>query len=239
MIDSFGFFTISTQDLAIVGLLVFLEGILSIDNALVLAMLARGLPQDQQKKALTYGLVGAVVFRLIALGIATYLMQWRWVKFVGGGYLLFLSGKHFYHLWTKEDSAKENVSKSKKLRGFWSTVVLIELTDIAFAVDSILAAIALTPKYWIVVTGGVLGIVMMRFSASMFIRLLNRFPNFENTAYFLVTIIGVKVILEGLALPGVNFHSPSSISFWVFWGLMVVSIGVGFFKLPPSTSAGP
>lgn len=216
-------FDVTSNDLFLILLLVFLEGILSVDNALVLAVLAKHLPKDQQKKALTYGLVGAFVFRFIALSLAVYLVQWRWVKFVGGGYLLYIGLKHLI-----VGEAKNDDGTAKKPMGFWKTVAVIELTDIAFAVDSILAAVALTNKLWIILTGGILGIIMMRFAASLFIKVIEKFPQLEKTAYLLVVVIGAKVIIEGLSLPGIDFHSPNSPSFWVFWGLMAACISYGF-----------
>ena len=213
------------EDLAIVGLLVFLEGILSIDNALVLAILAKPLAPALRRKALTYGLVGAVVFRLLAVGSAQYLMRWQWVKFVGGGYLVWMA---IHHLW--QPSAGKKEASTRDSLSFWRIVLLIELTDIAFAVDSILAAVALSPKFWVVFTGGILGVVLMRFAAGAFVKILERFPRFETAAYLLVLIIGLKLVLDGFHLPGVDFHSPKSPAFWVFWGLMLCSIALGFRK---------
>jgi YkoY family integral membrane protein len=215
---------ITANDIPIIFFLIFLEGILSIDNALVLAILARQLPEHQQKRALTYGLLGAVVFRLLSLGVVTYLIRWRWVKFVGGAYLLFIAIKHF--LSPQEDTDAHKL----KTKEFWRVVVVIELTDIAFAVDSILAAVALSNKFWVVFTGGILGVVMMRFAATIFIQLLKKFPRFETTAYLMVMIIGIKVILEGFQFPGVNFHSHKAASFWIFWGIMFGCVGYGFIK---------
>ena len=213
-----------TQDLFLIGFLVFLEGILSIDNALVLAMMVKHLPPKSRKKALTYGLIGAFAFRFIALAMVAQLMKWNWVKYVGGAYLILIAAKHF--LFPPHPENKNQESKTS----FWKTVVMIELMDIAFAVDSILAAIALTQKIWIVFTGGVLGIVLMRFAASGFVNLLQRFPGLEGSAYLLVGTIGVKLVLEGLHLPGVDFHSASQPAFWVFWGLMAFFILFGLRK---------
>lgn len=213
---------ITTADLFLILFLVFLEGILSIDNALVIAVMAGVLPKEQQRKALTYGLAGAVVFRLIALGLASKLIHWTWVKFVGGGYLVFIALKHFL---AKGGTEKE---KSPKAASFWRVVVAIELTDIAFAVDSIMAAVALTSKFWVVFTGGLLGLIMMRFAATLFLKLLRRFPSFEDTAYLLVFVIGVKVTLEGFRFEGLNFHSLSNPESWIFWGIMAACILYGF-----------
>lgn len=215
---------VSGADLALIGFLAFLEGILSIDNALVLAMMARHLPRRQQKKALTYGLLGAVVFRLTALALATTLIMYRWVKLLGGGYLVFIAIKHF--LKRDVDDALEESPHT----GFWKTVMLIEVMDIAFAVDSILAAVALTSKFWIIFIGGFIGVVMMRGAAAVFLRLLDRYPGFENSAFILVFIIGLKVIIEAMRIPGVDFHSASHPGFWIFWGAMAITIAAGFRK---------
>lgn len=220
---------ISFDDLAAIGFLVFLEGILSIDNALVLALIVNTLPHHQQKRALTYGLVGAVAFRLIAIGMATYLMQWTWVKFVGGGYLLYLS-LHYWWTSRREKQEEKREDGGRGARNFWMTVLIVELTDIAFAVDSILTAVALTTKVWVVMTGGVIGLIMMRFAATLFIRLLEKFPRFEPTAYLLVFIIGSKLIVDGFHFSGVDFHSASNPAFWVFWVSMLVCMLFGFTK---------
>ncbi len=215
--------SIELHDIATIGLLVFLEGILSIDNAVVLALLANKLPKEQQKKALSYGLIGAFVFRFIALFMAAYLMKWNWVKFVGGGYLIYVALSHWVFGDKKEDDAPKAVRAS-----FWKTVIVIELTDIAFAIDSILAAVAITTKFWVVFTGGVIGLVVMRFAASMFIGLLRKFPAFEVSAYILVLIIGVKLVIAGFQIPGIDFHSSSSPASWIFWIAMLSALAYGF-----------
>ncbi|MBN22068.1 MAG: hypothetical protein CL678_12375 [Bdellovibrionaceae bacterium] len=216
--------SVTPQDFAIIGFLVFLEGILSIDNALVLALLAKRLPKEKQQKALSYGLVGAFIFRFVAIGLAAYLIKLNWVKYAGGSYLIFISLKSLL-FGEKKDEHKETNTAS-----FWKVILLVEVTDIAFAIDSILAAVALTPKFWIVFTGGFLGVLLMRFAASYFIRLLDQFPNFEKTAYLLILWIGIKLILEGFHLPGLDFHDTSSPAFFGFWGLMAATILFGFYR---------
>ena len=269
--------TFSTQDLAVIGLLIVLEGVLSIDNALVLGLLAKRLPKHMQKRALTYGLVGAFVFRFLAIGTASYLLQWRVVKLLGGGYLVYIALKHFFfdrkpetdeHMTVDDEAiptlvddrtgrelsreeaeielrARSAVAASgSSRRDFWSTVAVIELTDVAFAIDSILAAIALVgsapaghigphPKLWVVITGGILGVILMRFAAVMFIGLLERFPRFETSAYLLVTVIGMKLLVDwGFNTPEhphmFDFHDPSNPAFWTFWITMILCFCVGF-----------
>lgn len=215
---------ITPQDFVTILLLAFLEGILSIDNALVLALLARPLPDKLQRKALTYGLGGAIIFRFVALALATRLMAWNWVKFVGGAYLVYIAIKHLVF----GEKQTETHVKPRVFSNFWKVVLVIELTDIAFAVDSILAAVALSKKFWVVFAGGILGVIAMRFAAVVFLRLLKRFPSFETAAYLLVFVIGVKVFLEGLRIPGIDFHDTASAAFWIFWGIMAACFLYGF-----------
>lgn len=278
------------HDLAVIGLLIVLEGVLSIDNALVLGLLAKRLPKHQQPRALTYGLVGAFVFRVIAIATAGLLFRWRIVKLIGGGYLVFIAVKHLFFESKEEvpetlavDAEGEPVILDARTGGpltpeqqdveiqervpvdvapretrkggysrFWPTVLVIELTDIAFAVDSILAAIALVggmptdrpkdalhPKLWVVLVGGMLGVILMRFAAVIFIKLLDRFPRFEEAAYLLVIVIGGKLLADWYFNSPehphrLDFHSVSHPAFWIFWGLMVVCFAIGFL---PSKNA--
>jgi len=231
--------TFQPRDLILVGVLVLLEGLLSIDNALVLGLLAGRLPPRMQAKALTYGLVGSFAFRLVAILAAAWLLKWWWVKLLGGGYLLYVSAAHFFFA---KRPPKPGGTAAK--RGpFWMAVLSIELTDIAFAIDSILAGIALVgplppnspssihPKLWVIFAGGMIGVVMMRAAAAGFILLLRKFPRFETAAYLLVTVVGFKLMIDGL-LNGseerINFQSPAAAGFWIFWSLMAISAAVGF-----------
>lgn len=253
---------LEAQDLLVVALLIVLEGLLSIDNALVLGLLAKRLPKNEQSKALWYGLVGAFVFRVAAVLLASLLLQWTFAKFLGGAYLVYIAVRHlFFESKEKHDEKieldehghpqlleksgaplseaeqeleiKERVPvymdketrKRLGLASFWPTVFVIELTDIAFAVDSILAAIAMVgspppghppdqfhPKLWVIVLGGIVGLMLMRVAASLFIRMLERFPRFEIAAYLLVCIIGVKLLADWGLNSDWSFEEPKWIN---------------------------
>src|SRR5262245_12386163 len=165
------------SDFVTIALLVALEGLLSADNAMVLAVLVLGLPKAQQRKALRYGIVGAFVFRSVATLLAVYLIRLGWVKLVGAGYLLYLVYRHFTGAESVEDRRKAPRARSwLGMSPFWSTVVKVELTDIVFAIDSILVAVAMSPKLWVVLTGGVLGIIMMRLVIGQLLALVERYP---------------------------------------------------------------
>ena len=245
--------TYSPQDLGVIALLVLLEGLLSIDNALVLALLARRLPKELRAKALTYGLVGAFVFRFIMIGLAQYLLHWRMVKLIGGGYLLWISVQHFFFTRPEPQPSLDEADDAATPK-FWPTVALIEVTDIAFAVDSILAAIALVgsapaghvgphPKLWVVITGGMIGVMLIRVAAAGFIRLLERFPRLETTAYLLIMVIGLKLLLDwgfnSAQQPDrADFHHPASPLFWAFWSLMALCIAIGFLPAKRLENSG-
>jgi YkoY family integral membrane protein len=192
--------------------LVFLEGLLSFDNAVVLAVLAAGLPEDQQKKALTYGMWGAIGFRALALGLLVFIMQSAWIKFVGGTYLLWLALSHF--------AGGADGNDAPKLRpSFWKTVLAIELTDIAFSTDSILASVGVSQDYWVVFAGGVAGIMMMRLASMLFIKLLKIFPRLETSAYVLILMLGMKLIAQGF---GVDFHKAEPFM-WIPFALAILA----------------
>jgi YkoY family integral membrane protein len=204
----------------IVLTLVLLEGLLSADNALVLAVMVRHLPPQQQKKALLYGIWGAFIFRLIAIAVGSLLVKIWWVKILGGLYLLWLVVKHFFL-----SQGHENGNKAAK--GFWATVVAVEMMDIAFSLDSILAALGISEQLWVLYLGGILGIITMRFVAGIFITLIKQIPELENTAYILIVIIAAKMIAGAL-----GFHMSNVVFFSLLAAMFAGTILVHFAKKP-------
>jgi len=201
------------QDIIAIGFLVVLEGLLSFDNALALAALASNLPAEKQKKALTYGIFGAFAFRFLALLFITFLLRAVWLKFVGGAYLFYVA---FKMLCGGGEEGGPNFTSGS----FWKVVVLVELTDITFSMDSILASVGVSPKFYVVLTGGILGIIMMRFVANLFIGLIKRFPGLETSAGLLVFAVGAKMVAEGCGYDVTKFA-------WAFMGFAFIC---GFFK---------
>jgi YkoY family integral membrane protein len=185
------------SDFVTIALLIALEGLLSADNAMVLAVLVLGLPKGEQKQALQYGMVGAFVFRSIATLLAAYMIRLGWVKLFGAGYLLYLVYRHFSG--GEGAEARRTPPKAKAWMGlspFWATVVKVELTDIVFAIDSILVAVAMSPKRWVILTGGILGIVMMRLVIGKLLSLVERYPVLVDGAFVIIAWVGFKLLLE-------------------------------------------
>lgn len=201
-------------DLLTVATLAGLEGILSVDNALVLAILVRDLPPKARKRALTYGIVGAFVFRFIALVFAAHLMSMSAFKLLGGGYLVYLAMKHMF-FFTREAA---NQSREAVARNFWMTVLVVELTDIAFSIDSITTAVAMSNKLLIVWLGGILGIIFLRFAANLFVTLLEKLPRLEDLAYQLIFFIGIKLSLDAFEV---------RLDHGVFWMMMAIIATLG------------
>jgi YkoY family integral membrane protein len=205
---------LEASDLLTIGLLVLLEGLLSADNAMVLAVLVLGLPKHQQRKALRYGIVGAFVFRAIATLLAVYLIQLGWVKLVGAAYLLYLTVHHFSQHGGSE--TRRTPPKATPLLGmtaFWATVVKVELTDIVFAVDSILVAVAMSNKTWVILTGGILGIITMRLIIGQLLAIVERYPALVDGAFIIIGWVGIKLLIEYAHSAGfIHFEVPKELS---------------------------
>ncbi|WP_312473093.1 TerC family protein [Neobacillus sp.] len=204
----------------VIGTLIILEGLLSADNALVLAVMVKHLPKQQRKKALFYGIIGAYFFRILAIGLGVSLINIPWIKIVCGHYLLWIVFQNFI----KKNEDEDEVS-SKKM-GFWRTVLTVELMDIAFSFDSVIAAFGVSNQEWVLFLGGVLGILMMRGVAQLFLTLIEKVPEFEITAFVLIAIIGVKMIISafGFRMDELLFFS---ILIAVFLGTFIVHLFKG------------
>jgi len=248
--------------LMVFGILVVLEGLLSADNALVLAILVKHLPEEQEKKALLYGLVGAFIFRFTALFLISYLANIWQAQAIGALYLLYICVKNLRDIKKHKDDSPElkpqhETAGSKK--EFWLTVLKVELTDIAFAIDSILAAVAMaislpptglghiggldTGIFVVIFCGGFVGLIIMRFAAMIFINLLHKRPGLEKAAFLIVGWVGVKLILTTLAHPSLAFipHSvPEATWFKILFFVVMFAIALwGWFSEKPKDNSQP
>lgn len=204
-------------------LLIALEGLLAADNALVLAIMVKHLPEEERKKALFYGLAGAFVFRFASLFAISFLVDVWQVQALGALYLLFIAINHIVRklYFKKIEDGKQAIEKKKS--GFWGTVFKVELADIAFAIDSILAAVALAMtlpntnlpqiggmdggKFLVIFAGGLMGLIIMRFAANLFVKLLNSRPGLEIAAFAIVGWVGVKLSVLTLGHPDIGVLS--------------------------------
>ncbi len=201
-----------------------LEALLSGDNALVLAVMVRPLPPHLRARALVYGLLGAYLLRGLALLFAVYLIQLWWAQVLGGLYLLHLAIQHF------RDHPEAKPLPEATVREFWRVVLRINLVDLAFAVDSILAVVAFSKDFLLVFLGVALGILFIRLLAGSVVALMERYPVLERVAYALVGWAGVKLLLEGEGTLAHLLHRPElalELPKAVFWGgtLLILALG--------------
>ncbi|MDX6767700.1 MAG: hypothetical protein SFU85_13035 [Candidatus Methylacidiphilales bacterium] len=218
-----------------IATLVGLEIVLSADNAIVLGALANGLPPDQRRRALFYGILGAFVLRGLAILSAAWIIKFWFLQVLGGGYLIWLG---LNHLTAPSEGCPDAGGRPVRQRGFWATVLVIELTDLAFAVDSVLAAVALTSNIWIIYAGAVIGLIAMRFAAMAVLKVLEKFPELNIYAYVLVSWIGVKLTLQGLCNQGFyaeQLHLSHGI-FWIVMSLIMACAGFHWWRKSSGTA---
>lgn len=190
--------------LAIIGNLIIIESLLSVDNAAVLATMVMDLPEQQRDKALKYGIWGAYIFRGLAMIFAAFLIKIWWLKPLGGLYLIYLvfdywKGKQTES--TEDDFIDKNSNWLYKatvgsLGSFWATVCLVELMDMAFSIDNVFAAVAFTPNIILVCLGVFIGILAMRFIAQWFVKLMEKYNFLETAAFVVIAILGIKLTLS-------------------------------------------
>ncbi len=192
--------------LLIIGNLIIIETLLSVDNAAVLATMVMDLPPKQRAAALKYGIIGAYFFRGLCLFFASFLVQIWWLKPIGGLYLLYLVWSWLKGRKTpqKEDDYFDKQSNwlYRKVSGplgvFWSTVFLIEMMDLAFSIDNIFAAVAFTDNLVLICIGVFIGILAMRFVAQGFVGLMERYPFLETCAFMVIGLLGLKLSLSAV-----------------------------------------
>jgi tellurite resistance protein TerC len=203
--------------LVIILQLIFLEGILSIDNAAVIGALVSPLPDDQdvpwpgalqklgnllhpllgyqRMAALRVGLLGAYIGRGAMLFLTSFLIHNSWIKLIGAVYLIHLAFDSLEDM-TSGDSDEDSEIKPIKVQSFWATVLTVEIMDLIFSIDNVVAAVSLSNKIWVVFLGVGIGILTMRYAAGVFSYAVEREPILKQAAYILVFNIGVELILD-------------------------------------------
>lgn len=235
--------------LQIVFLLVFLEGILSIDNAAVLGAMVAHLPQDQpipwpkwlqwmqghgerflgmqQAAALKVGLIGAYVGRGLMLAVAFIITENPWVLAIGSGYLVWLSVNHFAHMY-RRDQVDEHSEVKQRTTGFWQTVLIIEMIDLAFSLDNVVVAVNADPqkRFWVIGLGVAIGILVMRFAAQIFTSLIEWEPNLEHAAFALLLAIGAESVIKIVW----HLETPHWLKFAI--SMTILALTVALSRLP-------
>ena len=188
--------------LAVVGNLIIIESLLSVDNAAVLATMVSDLPPERRRQALRYGIFGAYLFRGLCLVFTAYLVEFWYLKPLGGLYLLYLAFSYFFAAPASHEAApnKEKSWLYRRTLGllgpFWATVALIELMDLAFSIDNVFAVVAFSNNLLLITTGVFIGILAMRLVAQYFVGLMGKYPFLETSAFVVIGILGLKLLLS-------------------------------------------
>lgn len=228
------------HSLFVIGNLIIIESLLSVDNAAVLATMVMDLKDEAREKALKYGIWGAYFFRGLAMLFASVLIEIWWLKPLGGLYLLYL----VFNWWkgkqtvTKEDDIVDKNSNwfYKNTVGvignFWATVVLVEIMDMAFSIDNVFAAVAFSKNIILVCLGVFIGILAMRFIAQWFVNLMEKYPFLERAAFLVIGILGLKLMLSIFE----HFYPESSFSKFLSshttdMGISILTVSIFFIPI--------
>ena len=185
-------FHFSVEAFIVLSILVFLEAVLSADNAIALAAIAQGLEDKKlERQALNIGLVFAYILRITLLLTATWVQKFWQFELLGAAYLLWLVFQHFS---SQED--EDNHHHGPRFNSLWQAIPVIAFTDLAFSLDSVTTAIAVSQETWLVITGTTIGIITLRFMAGLFIRWLDEYENLADAGYITVAFVGLRLLLK-------------------------------------------
>ncbi len=211
-------------------LLIFLEAVLSADNAIALAAIARGLEEkEKETQALNIGLVVAYILRITLLLTATWVQQYWQFELIGAAYLLWLVFQHF-----SSQEEEDNQHHGPQFSSLWQVIPVIAFTDLAFSLDSVTTAIAVSQETWLVITGTTIGVVMLRFMAGLFIRWLDEYVYLEDAGYITVALVGLRLLIKVI---NDAFVPPE----WLMISAIVIILAWGFSKrnLPETIAVSP
>jgi len=211
-----------SEILTLLPILISLEILLSADNAVALASLTKSLKNSTDRtKALNIGITISLIFRILLILLSSFLLKFLFIRIFAGFYLIYLFFSNVTLKNKKIDtSLNEDLSITNRNFEFLKVVALLSITDLAFSIDSITTAVAISDQYILIIIGALIGVVALRFTSEIFLRLLEYFIRLEMAGYIAILIIGVKLILNTLIkesfLPDYYFYILIFISF--VWG---------------------
>ncbi len=196
LLASYDFSSLFTREAIFVVLsLIVIEGLLSVDNALAIAAMAKHLPEKKRRIAMTVGYAGAYGFRILALFIAEFIINNHWLMILGASYLIWLMCNHFAEEEQEDEAGRE--PGYVQPYGFAKTIAMIAFLDLSLSFDNVVAAVAFARDNILMVYLGVtIGIITLRMVAGYCIKLIGRFPWLEHTAFILVGFVGMLLCAE-------------------------------------------
>ncbi|MBE9014489.1 DUF475 domain-containing protein [Pseudanabaenaceae cyanobacterium LEGE 13415] len=211
-------FNLGVETLFLLIVLVAMEAVLSADNAIALAALSQSLQSPKlERRALDIGLGIAYLLRMLLIVSATWIIQFWQFELAGAIYLLWLSWQYF------TTNQTEQSDRTPKARSLWQVIPLIAITDLAFSLDSVTTAIAISQELWLIVLGGTIGIIALRFLAGLFIQWLEEYEHLESAGYLAVALVGVRLLMRVVAPDAVPPE-------WMMISLIAVFFAWGFSR---------
>ncbi|MCY7273064.1 MAG: DUF475 domain-containing protein [Phormidesmis sp. CAN_BIN44] len=184
--------TFNVQTLLLLLVLVALEAVLSADNAIALAAIAQGLQKPElERRALNIGLVFAYILRMSLILTASWVSKYWQFELAGAIYLLWLVFQYF-----SSDSDDGDEHRGPRFTSLWQAIPVLALTDLAFSLDSVTTAIAVSQETWLILIGATIGIIALRFMAGLFIRWLDEFTHLEDAGYITVALVGLRLLMR-------------------------------------------
>ena len=219
--------------ITLLPVLILLELMLSADNAVALAAIARSNRQPAQERlALNIGIGLALILRIGLIIVAQWVLQNTWVQLLGSVYLFWLVFDHLRNRYDQQKDPADSIDELSNQRSLLQTVVLLALTDLAFSIDSVAAAVAISDQVILVVTGATVGIVALRFTAALFIRWLDEYSRLETAGFLAVAFIALRLLVH-VIFPGLN--QPD----WITLVAVVTIFSWGFSLKIPEQSVEP
>ena len=206
--------------LSLLPILIALELLLSADNAVALASLTKSLDSSElRSRALNIGITISLLFRICLILLSSLLLKFIFIRIFAGLYLIYLFISNVFFNSEFQSSENENDNNKNKFK-FLKVVALLSVTDFAFSIDSITTAVAISDQYILIIFGAVIGVLALRFTSGLFLKLLDKFSRLETAGYIAILIVGIKLLLNTLIkesiLPDYYFYILISVAF--IWG---------------------
>ena len=201
-------------------ILISLELLLSADNAVALASLTKSLESSELRaRALNIGITISLLFRIFLILLSNLLLKFIFIRIFAGLYLIYL---FFSNVLTSPevDNSKSDKNMIHNKFKFLKVVALLSITDFAFSIDSITTAVAISDQYILIIFGALIGVLALRFTSGIFLKLLDKFSRLETAGYIAILIVGIKLLLNTLIKESIlpDYYFYILILFAFIWG---------------------
>ena len=201
-------------------ILISLELLLSADNAVALASLTKSLESSElRSRALNIGITISLLFRIFLILLSNLLLKFIFIRIFAGLYLIYLFISNVLINPELLNSESDKFMTQNKFK-FLKVVALLSITDFAFSIDSITTAVAISDQYILIIFGALIGVLALRFTSGIFLKLLDKFSRLETAGYIAILIVGIKLLLNTLIKESIlpDYYFYILILFAFIWG---------------------